>query len=271
MNAVVATEADGRITRISRGAFSCYVVHDAGQALVVDPGTPGNGADAAATVHRLHGTGARAEVVCTHGHLDHVAGVQRLCELAADGYHLPAPCEGYLRGDEIPAGPGAREIAKILPVLASHPFSLAAYRELAPLQKTAGHQRDRGMVMPIPPAGFLHEGDEVPGAPGWEVLATPGHTGDSTCFYHRETATLLSGDAVLTHQGRAWINPEITDAAASAETEERLRALPVEHLLPGHGLPVSGSDVMRMARSFRDRPPGGSTSCRLARLVGAWR
>lgn len=71
----------------------------------------------------------------------------------------------------------------------------------------------------------------------------PGHTDDSTAFWHAQSATLMSGDAVLSADGRAWFTPETVDEGAAARTERRLRGLPVEHLLPGHGLPVHGRDV----------------------------
>ena len=118
--------------------------------------------------------------------------------------------------------------------------------------------------------GFLGDGDELSAGGLWEVLHCPGHTDDSTCLYHRDSATLVSGDAVLTHQGRAWFNPEVTDRTLSRDTEERLRELDVRHLLPGHGKPLAGRDLLRDARSFRDQPPPGGIMSRLARAVGRW-
>ncbi|ORB16967.1 hypothetical protein BST36_25250 [Mycolicibacterium moriokaense] len=70
----------------------------------------------------------------------------------------------------------------------------------------------------------------------------------STAFWHADSGTLISGDAVLSAGGQAWFIPETVDNAAATRSEERLRALPVEHLLPGHGLPVHRADVWADAR-----------------------
>ena len=135
--------------------------------------------------------------------------------------------------------------------------------------RLAGYGQQR-MRMPSPPDGFLADGDELLGTAGWTVLHTPGHTEDSTCLYHGDTATLFSGDAVLTEGGIAWFNPEITDAGASSLTEDRLREVPVEHLFPGHGLPLHGTDVLRSARSFRDTPRRQGWAGRAAIALGRW-
>lgn len=81
------------------------------------------------------------------------------------------------------------------------------------------------------------------GSPGWEILSVPGHTDDSTAFWHAGSATLIPGDAVLSARGLAWFTPETVDDDLAAGSERRLRALKVEHLLPGHGLPVHRRDV----------------------------
>lgn len=269
--AVFSPAAGGRATMISRWIFNTFVVHDGGDsgALVVDPGLPSNAVDALNHVRALYGGNDVSAVACTHGHTDHVAGIPTMADATRVGYLLPAICEVYLARRQAPGRPGPREVAKILPVMASQPLDLRPLIELRPFVSTAGHVAD-GMVMPLPPAGFLADGDRVAGASEWEVLTTPGHTDDSTCLYHRETATLLSGDSVLTHDGQAWFNPEHLSTSASQDTEERLRSLPVEHLLPGHGLAISGDNLLGRARSFRTMPDGGSRSARVARMAGRW-
>ena len=62
----------------------------------------------------------------------------------------------------------------------------------------------------------------MPGAPEWHGASPP--PGTPTTAWRSgmpKTRTLLSGDAVLTVGGRAWVTPETVDDAAGAETAER--------------------------------------------------
>jgi glyoxylase-like metal-dependent hydrolase (beta-lactamase superfamily II) len=187
---------------------------------------------------------------------------------AFDGrVHLPARCEAYLAG-ELARTPGPREAIKIAPVLADQETNWQAAREF--VSGTIGFGRTSRMSVPFPVAGYLRDGEELSEVPGWEVIHAPGHTDDSTCLYHRDTATLISGDAVLTHEGRAWLNPEIVDPQLAGNTEARLRELDVRHLLPGHGAPIAGRNLLRDARSFREKPAGHGALARIARFVGSW-
>jgi glyoxylase-like metal-dependent hydrolase (beta-lactamase superfamily II) len=77
----------------------------------------------------------------------------------------------------------------------------------------------------------------------WTVLNTPGHTDDSIALWNEDSGTLLSGDAVITIGRQARFLPDTVDGVAAARTSARLRALPVEHLLPGHGLPIHARAV----------------------------
>jgi glyoxylase-like metal-dependent hydrolase (beta-lactamase superfamily II) len=268
---VITTHDTPGVTSISRWLFNCYVIHDGGDGapVVVDPGLPSNGRDATARIRDLYGDGtAAACVVSTHGHSDHVGGIQEVTAAGGAPVLLPQRCEEYLAG-ATPLTPGPRQVVKILPVMRDQPFDVAALREMLGAARVAGYGQQR-MRMPAPPDGFLGDGDQLLGTAGWTVLHTPGHTEDSTCLYHADSATLFSGDAVLTEGGIAWFNPEITDPGASSLTEDRLRELEVEHLFPGHGLPLHGTDLLRSARSFRDTPRRQGWAGRAAIALGRW-
>ncbi len=105
---------------------------------------------------------------------------------------------------------------------------------------------------PVETPTFVGDGEHLATASEWRVISGPGHTDDSTLYYHESMKTLASGDAVLTHAGRAWFNPEYVDAELSAETEDKLRSLRVDVLLPGHGRPLVGHDLLANARSFTE-------------------
>lgn len=248
------------VTMISRWVFNCYVIHDGGDGrpFVVDLGLPSQvPLVRAALRHHDADLADLGAAVATHGHVDHVGGLPRLQQESATAVLLPRTIRDLVDGTVPLRSPGPKQIAQILPVLADQPTDLAALRELQPLQGEIGYD-GRAAHFAFEPAAWLGDGDRLPGLADWEVIHAPGHTDDATCLYHAPTRTLLSGDTVLSVGEQAWFNPEYVDARRSAATETRLRDLPVEHLLPGHGRPVAGSDVMGEALSFAERPAGAS-------------
>ena len=258
------------ITVVSSWIFNCYVVHDGGDGrpLIVDPGMDRNSAAALWYLREHLGlVGDRSGdaghpdhaadgpvVVATHTHSDHVAGAGYLRDRARTGLYLPAVTREWGEGFR-PRTPGPREAARIRPVLRDQPFDLGGLREFVAGSKKAGYGSG---AYRTPPGvvGFLGDGDAVPGASDWVALHTPGHTDDATCYWRPSTRTLLSGDSVLGIGGRAWFNPEHVDEEASARTEDRLRALDVDAVLPGHGRAAFGDDVLGAAIGHRERAGG---------------
>ena len=251
--------------------FNSYAVVEDGRAALVDVGLPSIGEAVldGLAAHDVNPSQLRA-LLCTHAHPDHVGGMPRVLERAVIDTFFPARCERYLAGER-PRRFGLNDAVKFLPVWGEERFSLKAAHEFAHAGMTIGFGGPKDLKLPFTPTGFLTDGTAPAGLTGWETIAAPGHTDDSTCFYHQDSATLLSGDAVVTLDGRAWFNPEWVDQDLSAATEERLRSLEVRYLLPGHGKPIEGPDIWSSARSFRDRPDGSGLLARCSRRLARWK
>lgn len=246
----------------SRWIYNCYLVPRAaeGAPLVADVGLPSHGRAVAEwlqanhrTANRRAGTDRSPTVVATHLHVDHVGGLPALGDLTSDPtVVLPERARAYDHG-ETPRSPGPRAVARIVPVLRSQPFSMGALVESARSPRVGYGLAP--FALPVPEPEWVAEGQQPGGAEGWTTLVVPGHTDDSTAYFHEATRTLISGDAVLTVGGRAWFNPEYVDDATSAATEDRLRSLRVDVLLPGHGHPLVGRDLLAGALGHDERPP----------------
>ena len=255
------------VHRSSSWIFNCYSIEgDDGQTVLIDPGLVSNTKRALAHLTSIGRDATKLHSICTHGHVDHVSGMPLLKASFGARTYLPSRCEEYLAGEE-PRTFDTRTALRFFPMVGQQPFAASTLVEVTKAARSIGFAGSAKVFrFPIAPDGFVGDGAVLPGASAWQVLAVPGHSDDSICFYHPASCTLISGDAVLTHNGRAWFNPEFLDAKQSGETEERLRALDVRHLLPGHGLPLSGA-VWRDALSFRQRPPARGIVARCLRRI----
>lgn len=260
------------ISRASAWIFNCYVVDTGSTLVVVDPGLPVVAKRALDMIEQQLGRSVDdiAAVNCTHAHPDHVAGVTTITALSACGVHLPQRCQSYLDGERPRTFPLVESTLRFLPIWSGQPFSRHALADFARYGKKIGYGGPPDIRLDFEPASFVGHGDPMPGDDGWQSIHAPGHTDDSTCFYNPDTETLISGDAVITLDGRAWFNPEYVDSELAHSTEEHLRSLPVRHLLPGHGDPISAPDVWRTAQSFTTPPTGRGVLARCSRRFGKW-
>jgi len=85
------------------------------------------------------------------------------------------------------------------------------------------------------PISSLKEGDVIE-ADGATLVAihTPGHSSDHLCYYLKEEQALFTGDLIL-GEGTTVIPPDDGDLAQYLDSLNRLLALDIERIYPGHG------------------------------------
>src|SRR5689334_14722070 len=177
--------ADGvyRLRMLMANAY--FVVEPAGSWTLVDAGLPGYASSIRRTAQRLF-NGPPAAIVLTHGHFDHVGGLPRL----SDDWGVPVyahPLEmPYLRGEspypppDPTVGGGVQSL--LSPLFPRGPIDLG------------------DAVRMLPPDGAL------PVLPGWEWIATPGHSPGHVSFFRRSDRTLIAGDAVVTTKQESMVS-----------------------------------------------------------------
>jgi glyoxylase-like metal-dependent hydrolase (beta-lactamase superfamily II) len=195
-------EAVGRIT----GFVNCYVVRDPSGLFLIDTGFSSRAAPIRRAFERADIPFSQlTAILLTHRHVDHIRGAFRMETLSRARVCCHPSDAPVVEGKVPPPGPlWMRLFAR------SHP---------------------------VPVQQMVKDGDRV--GP-FQVVHVPGHTPGSLAFYLPERKILFTGDAVLEHDGRlslaraqyAW---DFSQAVASID---RLRELPVEVVLPGHGKPV---------------------------------
>jgi len=105
---------------------------------------------------------------------------------------------------------------------------------------------------PAPAHRLLRDGDRVGGL---RVIHTPGHTPGGICLYDEAGHDLISGDTVFSDGGFGRTDLPGGDEAALRHSLERLAALDVRGLFPGHGSPAEagGSRHIAAARELLSR------------------
>jgi glyoxylase-like metal-dependent hydrolase (beta-lactamase superfamily II) len=191
-------------------AANVYLVEIGDGLLVVDTGMPGN---AKRIVAFIESVGRRATdlryIVLTHCDIDHIGSVAALKQLTGAkvaSHELDGP---VLAGEQRPQKGG--------PVMAA--FS----RLLRP--------------RPVVPDLLLKDGDTIGGL---HVMHVPGHTAGSIVL-RRGDGIVFSGDALLGDR-HGQVRPPAPrlalDRVQALASAERIKALPMKLLCPGHGAPV---------------------------------
>jgi len=196
-------EGVGRIP----GFVNCYTFRAGGETFVIDTGFR-RGAQPVVRAFRDAGVPLSQvrRVLLTHHHIDHRGGAAYLLQ------HAQAPISCH--ADDAPFVDGSSR--------ASMSFLMRWF--LRPRSATV--------------ATRLTNGDRVGPL---SVVHLPGHTPGEVAFYEPQRKILFSGDSVIERNGRLTL-PAPKYAAnleQAVRSLERLRALEVEVLLPGHGEPVT--------------------------------
>ena len=199
-------------------------------AVLIDTGHVNHAAQTVALVrHGLGAHGTLAHVYNTHLHSDHCGGNSALQREFGVGPTLP---------------PGQADAVRVW-----HEPSLS-YR-------ATGQRIERFEVRDV-----VHPGEiVVAGGRQWQILAAPGHDPHSVMWFDPDGGVLLSADALWEH-GFGVVFPEVAGEPGFddvGEVLDRIEALPVRIVVPGHGAPFTDlRSALQRARSrlagFREQP-----------------
>lgn len=180
-----------------------YLIYTSSEILVIDPGSPYEDeqlALAEAVDELIAGGRTVREIVLTHVHPDHVAGVNALND------HLETK-----HGTRVPVA-AHRKTAESL----KHHFPVDRFIE-----------DDELLTLEGEPSIILR------------AMHTPGHARGHLCFHDERNGALISGDNVVGF-GSVLIDPADGNMSEYFDSLRRMRALPnVTVLLPGHGPAVA--------------------------------
>ena len=198
--------AEMRIQNLVLGmvATNCYFLlnADTKEMILVDPAD-----EAEAIEEKVNAMGGRpVAVLLTHGHFDHIGAALQI----ARAFTIP------IYASETEDGMLADTSLNLTAHFTGHSLSFHADR-------------------------LVHDGDELELLGyKWKVIATPGHTAGSVCYYLPEEEVLLSGDTLFQDSYGRTDLPTGSSRALVDSVLRKLFILPGDTMVyPGHGEPTT--------------------------------
>lgn len=202
-------------------AYNAGIFARGGVCVLVDPG-PHPDEIARAAAHAAGRGLAVGQIVLTHSHWDHILGPERL---------PPAPIAAH-------AG-FAAQLARS----AEQTLTLIERWE-----RRFGYARTAPFQLPKVDTPLADGARLAVGGLELEAVHVPGHAADQIALFEAESGALWAADTLSDLE-----IPFVSDSLAAYErTMERLAALPIRALVPGHGLPTADAAAIR-ARVDADR------------------
>lgn len=193
--------AELKIGRMVIGGYgtNCYIVYREGgkEAIVIDPADRGE-----QVYETLAGKGFTvAAILVTHGHFDHIWGTGALRELSGAKIYALEAAEKLCENDGLNVS------------------------------------RQAGRPYTVVPDVYVKDGEEICTAGiTCKVLATPGHTADSCCYYFEEAGFLVCGDTIFQESVGRTDLPTGSGGMLERSVREKIFTLPDDtQLYPGHG------------------------------------
>ena len=192
---------------------NCYFMYREGEkeCVVVDPADKGT-----AIYDALRRNGFRvAGILLTHGHFDHIWGLDELRNAA----NAVAECDAT-EGDDRPVKVYASEAEREL---------------LRDAHKNVSEQAGRPCVTSADV--YVKDGEEITLAGiTFKVIFTPGHTAGGCCYYVEEAGFLVSGDTLFAESVGRTDFPTGSMGTLVRSIREKLLVLPEDtKVYPGHG------------------------------------
>ena len=243
----------GLPTPYAIGPVNCYLIDGPEPALVDCGHTISEAALRQALADLRLAPTDLARIVLTHHHPDHSGGLDWLLRESGAALLGHRRNDHWVRGDPT----GARR---------AFMRDLCRYCGVEAAASAALEGRFEEYEVPLSPRVVdvaLGAGAEIwLGAAGWWVLETPGHAGTHIALL-REDGALLAGDTLLERiASNALFEPPYPGETSRARslltyraTLQRLAALTVGLVLPGHGAPFAGATALieRRLRGQEDR------------------